>query len=198
MARFQARYCLIESRTLTFNGSLEDAAKRGEPFFVLALAKQSKTDVGSLEPDPKVEGAALAASETSERAHLFLTLRNYFYKRRTQPNIGDANMQLSLAFRASEYGLASKLKTVADLDALWKADFPSLDWRTVEEKVMWPGKEHTYLNRLANISNKIRDEHWAKTMVGLVRAGKRVFVVGGASHAICLEPILRETLAESR
>lgn len=194
---FKPDIALVESRTLTAFSSLIDAAKRGEPAFVVTLAKREGAEVRSLEPDFKVEGAALVAAESPERAHLFVTLRNYFSRRRTQPDIPDANIQLALALRASEYGISSRIKTVADLDELWSQDFPNhLNWRRVEERVMWPGEQHTYLNHLANVSNQLRDEHWAKTIVTSVRQGKRVFVVGGASHAINLEPVLQATLAE--
>ncbi|MFM9872644.1 MAG: hypothetical protein ACKVQS_04155 [Fimbriimonadaceae bacterium] len=193
---FKPDIALIESRNLASSSSLNEAAKRGEPAFVATLAKQNGIKVSSLEPEPKVEGAALVAAETPERAHLFLTLRNYFSRRRTQPEIPDTTIQLALALRASEYGLTTKLKTVADLDALWKADFPELpNWRNARENVL-SGKGSTYLNHLANVSNQIRDDHWAKTIVSFVRQGKKVFVVGGASHAINLEPVLRATLAE--
>lgn len=66
--------------------------------------------------------------------------------------------------------------------------------RDIEERATWPGKEITYLNRLSNVSNDLRDEHWAKTMIDLVRIGKTVFAVGCASHVINLEPVLRATL----
>lgn len=186
---------LVEGRMTGYTGKLEDAAKRGEPYFVYVMAKKAGVPAYSLEPDAKTEGTALAKAESPERALMFLTLRGYQSRRRTQENVPDSTVQISLSFRAKEYGLECGLKSIADMDALWQKDFPnSPGWRKIEERDTWPGEEHTYLNRLSNVSNDVRDEHWAKTMVDLARKGKRVFVVGGLSHTINLEPVLRETL----
>lgn len=191
----QPDVALVEGRVTDYTGKPEEAAKRGEPYFVLVLARQSNVDIYSLEPESKVEGAALAKAETPQRALLFLTLRGYISNRKTRGPVADSLVQFMIARRAKEYGLECDLKTVADMDAMWKKDFPDKpDWRQIEERDTWPGEEHTYLNRLSNVANDVRDEHWAKTMIDLVRKGKRLFAVGGASHVINLEPVLRETL----
>jgi hypothetical protein len=188
---------LVESRVTDYSGKPDEAAKRGEPYFVLVLARKNNVDVYSLEPEATVEGAALAKAESPGRALLFLTLRGYMSNRRTRGEVADGLVQFMIARRAKEYGLECGLKTVADMDAMWRKDFPDLpDWRKIDERATWPGEERTYLNRLSNVANAVRDNHWAKTIVDLVRKGKRVFAVGGASHTIILEPVLRETLKE--
>lgn len=186
---------LVESRVSAYKGNPEDVAKRGEPYFVLALARTHGVDIFSLEPSALAEGNALAKAESKERALLFLVIRGYQSYMRTNSEMSDFMVNIMIARRSIEYGLECDLKTVADLEAMWKKDFPQKGaWREIEERATWPGKEITYLNRLSNVSNDVRDEHWAKTMVDLVRKGKTVFAVGGASHVINLEPVLRVTL----
>ncbi|MBX3118956.1 MAG: hypothetical protein KF784_07805 [Fimbriimonadaceae bacterium] len=188
---------LVESRLRAFSGSLEDAVKRGEPYYIYGLAHRSGVPIYSLEPDAKAEGAALAKTETPERALMWITLRGYLSDRRNagDKGVSDTIVGFMLSRRASEYGIQSGLKTLKDLDELWKKDFPDgPDWRKMDERMMWPGDEKTYLNRLANVANEVRDDHWARVMVDLVRKGKKVFAVGGASHTIIMEPVLRLTL----
>jgi hypothetical protein len=43
-------------------------------------------------------------------------------------------------------------------------------------------------------ANRARDEHFARVVIDLVRKGERVFAVCGSSHAVKLEPALREAL----
>ncbi len=192
---------LVESRLRPFSGKLEDAAKRGEPYFVYGLAHRAGAEIYSLEPEAKVEGAALAKAESPERALLWVTLRGYLTDRRNAGGkpVSDITVAFMISRRATEYGLETGIKTLKDFDAQWAKDFPNgPDWRTMDEKMMWPGEEKSYLNHLANVANEVRDEHWAKTMVDLTRKGKKVFAVGGASHTIILEPVLRATLGATK
>ncbi len=43
--------------------------------------------------------------------------------------------------------------------------------------------------------NSIRDRHMISTIVGQVKAGKRVFAVVGFSHVVIQESVLRAELA---
>lgn len=192
---FKPDVALIEGRITGYQGDLEKAALRGEPYFVYALATKAGVPTYTLEPPAKVEGAALAKAEGAEKALFYITLRGYLSRKRTQSNIPDSVVQLMLTRRAMDYGLVCDLKTVEQMDARWKQYNLAIgDWRQIEERETWPGEEKTFLNRLANLANLARDDHWAKTMVDLVRKGKRVFAVGGASHAIHLEPVLKASL----
>lgn len=194
----QPDVALIESRLRPFSGKLEDAVKRGEPYFVYGLAHRAGVQLYSLEPEAKVEGAALAKAESPERALLWVTLRGYLTDRRNAGGkpVPDITVAFMIGRRAAEYGIDSEIKTLKDFEAQWAKDFPNgPDWRTMDDRMMWPGEEKSYLNHLANVANQVRDDHWAKTMVDLARKGKKVFAVGGASHTIIMEPVLRATLA---
>lgn len=187
---------LVEGRPTLHRGRLEDAAKKGEPAYVTALAARDGCRVLSLEPPMLSHGAALAAFENPDRVLTFLVLNGFVSDRRIEGKAPtDVMVNFMLLRRAKDYGLTTSIRSTDDLDALWGKDFPmSPNWRQVKEEALWPSPGGTYLNRLARESNIVRDNHWARSMVDLVRSGETVFAVGGASHAIILEPVLRETL----
>jgi hypothetical protein len=91
--------------------------------------------------------------------------------------------------------LTDELPTIDAFDAYFAAQFPNRSgWRDLPEEAMWPGRSETWLNVMATESNLVRDAHFVRTMVDLVRKGERVFAIAGRSHTVVQEPVLRESL----
>jgi hypothetical protein len=87
------------------------------------------------------------------------------------------------------------LPSIAAFDAYFAAQFPELPgWRDLPEHAMWPGRTDTLLHRMATRSNRLRDEHFVRTMLDLAQRGERVLAIAGRSHTVVLEPVLWESL----
>lgn len=166
----------------------------GEPGLVLFMSKRDQKDVWSFEPTMEDEVAPLLDSFDKKDIVLKLVLSGYYSDRRGGA-VADWRVALSLARRQKQYGFGEVFKDLASLDAYWNEKYGALgEWRTAEESVQWPGVEHTTLNAIANASNRVRDEHMMRTIVDLMRKGKRALIVVGRSHVLNQEPVLQETL----
>jgi hypothetical protein len=86
--------------------------------------------------------------------------------------------------RAANVGLESEIKTVDDVDRIWKKYFPSIEWRHVSDEYTLPG----YLGEMMAFSNDLRNQQLIDAIKELTAKGERVFVICGSSHAVCVKP----------
>jgi hypothetical protein len=89
--------------------------------------------------------------------------------------------------RAANVGMEDEIKSVADVDMLWKKYFPSIDWRNVSDEQALPG----FLADMMAFSNDVRNQQLIDVIKELTAKGERVFLICGSSHAVCVEPAFR-------
>jgi hypothetical protein len=199
-ARFaasQPSVALVEGRMGFFIGPLGPGVRQfGESGAVYSLARSADIPIRTLEPAIEDEIAMLREQWSPERVTLYYVLRGFMSDRGDAT--GDDATQIAasvLAKRGTLPGLDGAISSIDELDSLYRADFPGApDWRVQPEEFMWPGRHDSYLNEMATLSSKVRDEHMVRLLVHLVEKGERVFAVVGASHVIMQEPALRAVL----
>jgi hypothetical protein len=58
-----------------------------------------------------------------------------------------------------------------------------------------PMRDELPTQRISRVSNQLRDEHMLEQLLAALAAHRRVFATVGVSHAVMLEPALRQALA---
>jgi hypothetical protein len=188
---FKPTVALYEGRQRNFvDTSVIDWLKgKSEAEKLHHLATRDGVRMFTLEPEYEREVAELLEKWPAEKVALFFFTRVYWGE-----SGGESDEGLALDLlqkRTAIPALRGSLRDLADVDRIWKRDFPSLpDWRT--NTVSEP--EGTYLFEIADDSRRIRGEHMARTIIELTNQGERVFAVVGSGHVIRLEPVLRAAL----
>ncbi len=190
---FSPTVVLVEGRLgFLFRWSTDPVEKFGESGWAADKAKHERISLYTWEPLFEEEIAWTLKKFPQKRVALFYILRPYFGQVKFgKPDDPDAWVEGTIGRRTKVKGLEGSLRSVAEIDSIWRADFPEKkDWRDTDDRYGWVG----YLNDIAKESNAYRDEHFARAIIQLVRNGERVFAVAGSSHAVKLENALRSTL----
>jgi hypothetical protein len=187
--RFAPTVALLEGRLgFLAPGFMDPVEEYGEMGWVNALAKAD--DVTTYTWDLPWEDAAteLARIHPPERVALYFVLRPYFGTLRFgRPESPESYVEEYL-HRASIPALAGTIENVADIDRIWRRDFPGqTDWRDLSDQGPLVG----YLRDLSADSEDVRNRHLIRVMHALVTKGERVFVICGSSHAVLIEPAVR-------
>jgi hypothetical protein len=196
---FEPTIALCESRLGLYVGGLSAGVRMfGEVGAPYALARRDDVPVFTLEPSWDDEVAAMLADFGREEVAAFYFLRAFVSERGGYS--GPAVESLAeglLGKRVSLPGLEGAFESLPHFDDWWASGPGGTlgDWRTMPEQTMWPTESgQTILNELALASNRARDAHMTRLLIDLARQGERVFVVCGGSHALTIEPALREAL----
>jgi hypothetical protein len=182
---FEPTVALYEGRSRGFfyGALIEPFAGLPEPALVHKLARRDDVPLYTLEPAYSDEVAELLGQFAPEQVALYFFLRVY-----SSEAGGIANEALArdlLAKRTDVDGLRGSLSSLADVDRVWRRDFPGEDdWRVVQGE---PG----YLADISDASRQIRGRHMARILIDLVEKGERVFAVVGSGHVIRQEWNLR-------
>lgn len=187
---FEPTVALYEgrSRGYFYGALIEPFAGLPEPALVHKLARRDGIPLYTLEPAYSDEVAALLRTFSREQVALYFVLR--VYASETAGVADEARAVDLLGKRTDVDGLRGSLNTLADLDRVWRRDFPGEDdWRVQRGE---PG----YLAEIGDASRRVRGEHMARTLVDLVRRGERVFAVVGSGHVIRQEWNLRALLGQ--
>jgi hypothetical protein len=191
---FRPTAALVEGRLgFLVEGVSDPVRKFGESGLVYGLARRHGVPAFTWEPSIDYEVAEVLNTHPKERVALFYILRPYFSNyRHGRPADPDATVERYRATRTRWPGLEDAFSNVSAIDAVWKRDFEGLkDWRDTSDEFGLPG----YLKDVWSTSNAVRDEHFARVIIDLVRQGHRVLAVCGSSHAVKLEPALGAALA---
>jgi hypothetical protein len=186
---FRPTVALVEGRLgFLFRWTMDPTENYGESGFVFDLAKNEDIPAYTWEPPIVNEVSSMLAKFPKKRVALFYVLRPYLGQMRFgKPDDPDSFVEGTRRSRTAIPGLEGSLRSMAEIDSLWRADFHGLhDWRVSSDKFGWPG----YLNEIAKQSNAYRDEHLMQIILHFVRRGERVFAVCGSSHAVMLEKAL--------
>ncbi len=159
-----------------------------EPAIVHQLARRDDVPLYSLEPPYEHEIGELLKQWSPDRITLYFTMRVYWSE--AQGRADDGLATDLLAKRTDTPSLRDALQSVADIDRLWKRDFPEMpSWRKLKTE-----PQDTYLDEISDASRLIRGRHMVRVLVDLARRGERVFAVVGCSHVIRHEPTIRDLL----
>lgn len=193
-AAFSPDVALVEGRLgFLFEGLQNPVTAHGEGGMTAVLAKKNGIPLFTWEPKKEDEVKIVLAKFPAKRVAAFYSLRPYVSNFRFgKPADPDAVLQDNINSRTDIDGLRGEIETVAQIDSLWKKDFPDLkDWRDTSDEYGWPDG---YLSDIASYSNDIRDIHMCSIISELVKNGKKVFVTMGSSHAFRIEKTLRAEL----
>lgn len=186
---FRPTVALYEGRQRSFFDTplLDPIKGKSEAEQLHQLASHDGVKIYTLEPDYAGEVAMLLRKWTSEQVALFFFTRVYWGE--AQGRVDESLANDLLRKRTDVEGLRGSLKTLADVDRVWKRDFPG-DWRAYKGE---PPRD-SYLATIADDSRAVRGEHMARTLIELTQRGERVFCVVGSGNIVRIEWALRSAL----
>ncbi len=197
---FDPTACLIEGRLgFLIPGLMDPTEKFGEAGYVYKLARRDGVEDYTWEQPLDNEITAVLRKFKPEQVAMFYVLRPYFSNLRFgKPNNPDEYVQAFIEKRTLHPELQNTIKTVGDIDAIWNREFRGKDkqgkqikdWRETSDEYGLP----LWLGDVSAESNFVRNEYLACLIVKLVKQGKRVFVIGGSSHPVCIERTLNSEL----
>lgn len=189
--KFKPDVALVEGRLgFLFEGIQDPVEVYGENGGTFALAKKDDVEVFTWEPERQVEVNLMLQKFPAKKVAFFYALRPYLSDfRHGKPANPDAKMQSLIESRTDYDGLRNQISSVAEVDSIWRADFPEeKDWRDSSDQYGWP---EGYLSAMAGYSNIVRDIHMCSAVLELMEQGKKVFITMGSSHAFRIERTLR-------
>jgi hypothetical protein len=163
----------------------------GEGGYTQKLAKKKGVKLYSWEAGRDAEMDYVLQKFDPKHVAVFYCLRPYQNKwNQFSQEEQDNKMEGLIAKRTNYKNLKGVISSVAQVDSLWKADFPALpSWRTYKHPHNgWPGG---ILEQIADETNMVRDVHMCQSIIELVNKGERVFISMGSSHAPRIEKTLR-------
>jgi hypothetical protein len=177
---------LVEGRLgFLLPGLMNPVKTLGEGGKVKALAAKSGIPVYNWDLSKESLAASLLKRFTAEQIALAQILNPYFGHLRFGKPASPDNFIEEYIKRAAYVGLQDSIKTVTDIDRLWKKHFPyEKDWRDTSDEYALPG----YLNEMMAASNDLRNQYLVTVVKELQAKGERVFVTCGSSHAVCVAP----------
>lgn len=185
--RFRPTVLLLEGRLGFLLKPFQDAVKEyGEGGKAKGLAHRDGVTFYTWEPDRETEIKEMVRKFGAEKTALFYSLRPYFSSmRHGKPSDPDRVMEENISSRTDYDLLRGKIKSVADVDRIWKRDYPGeKNWRDYSDEYGWPAG---YFTDMALYSNLIRDIHMLNIIDELTEKGEKVFVTMGMSHAIRIQ-----------
>ncbi|MBC6491198.1 hypothetical protein ACFSQD_14440 [Flavihumibacter stibioxidans] len=165
----------------------------GEGGETVRLAKKDRVPFYTWEPEKNAEINLMTRKFTPRQVAIFYSLRPYFSNFRFgKPANPDEKMQEYINSRTNYDGIRAQISDVAAIDSFWKAEFPGAkDWRDNSDEYGWP---KGWLSEIFDYSNQARDIHMCAAIIETVRAGKKVFLTMGSSHAFRIEQTLKHAL----
>lgn len=193
---FDPDIALVEGRLgFLFAGLQDPVAQHGEGGKTVALAKSGGVPFFTWEPQKSDEVKILLTQFKPEQIALFYSLRPYFSNFRFgKPQHPEQQLEEYILSRTDEDGIRGTIRSVAQVDSIWKKDFATLkNWRDTSDEYGWPDG---YLADIASQSNQIRDIHLCSIILEEMAKGKKIFVTMGSSHAFRIEKTLRHELQQ--
>lgn len=131
----------------------------------------------------------------AKQVAMFYSLRPYLSNfRHGKPEDPDVKLLSYIKSRTDYDGIRGQIWDVAEVDSLWKADFPKeKDWRDSSDQYGWPSG---YLSEMAGYSNILRDVHMCSAILELMEQDKKVFVTMGSSHAFRIKKTLEHEVGK--
>lgn len=180
---FRPTVALVEGRLGFLLPRLMDPVKElGEGGKVKQLAEREGIPVYNWDLSKEELARGLRAKFSAEQIALYQVLLPYFSNLRWgKPSDPAPFLQLD---RAAYVGLQDSIRSIEDVDRVWKKHFPAIDWRDVSDERPLPG----FLAGMMAATNDLRNQQLIAAVRELTAKGERVFVVCGSSHAVCVAP----------
>lgn len=161
----------------------------GEGGWVKALAHKHGVKLMNWDLSKEALADSLQHYFTKEQIALQQILNPYFGNLRFgKPDSPESFIKEYLK-RASFVGLQDSIRSVEDVDRLWKKYFPTgPNWRNTSDEYALPG----YLSLMMATSNDIRNRQLVTIVKELTEKGERVFLICGSSHAYCVAPAFQK------
>jgi len=192
-AEFEPTLALVEGRLgFLLPGVMDPVAQYGESGAVAALARRSGVPHYTWEPETSAEIAGVVEAVGPDIASAYFITRPLLGQRRFGPHEdADSMAEALIAERGRWPGLDGRIATIEDLDRIWTGAVQAdQDWREVDDQWGWPGR----IAEAAAAAGHVRDDHLLRLILDAVSRGERVFAVAGTSHALKLEPVLKERI----
>jgi hypothetical protein len=181
----QPTVALVEGRLgFLLPGLMDPVASLGEGGKVKALALRSDIPLYNWDLSKEALAERLQKHFSREQIALAQILNPYFSQLRFGKPSDPAAYLEPYFKRAAFVGLQDSIRTVEDIDRIWKGYFPRIDWRDVSDEQALPG----YLADLMAMGNDLRNQQLISVVKELTGKGERVFLVCGSSHAYCVQP----------
>ena len=186
--RLQPTVALVEGRLgFLLPMFMNPVEKLGEGGHVKELANRDNVPLYNWDLSKEELAKRMQQKFSKEQIALSQTLNPYFSNMRFgKPSNPESFVEPYLK-RAANAGMENEIKSVADVDRLWKKYFPTTDWRNVSDEYGLPG----YLGEMMIYSNDLRNQQLISAVKELTTQGERVFVICGSSHAVCVEPAFK-------
>ncbi|MFT3793186.1 hypothetical protein [Flavobacterium sp.] len=191
---FQPDIAFVEGRLgFLFNGLQDPVTQHGEGGKTFSLAQSNGIPCFSWESQKNDEVKILLQKYNPQQVALFYSLRPYFSDFRFgKPQNPEQKLEEYIGSRTDVDGIRNQIRLVAQVDSIWKKDFPGLkDWRDTSDQYGWP---KGYLSEIFSLTNQIRDIHMCSAIIEQVNKGQKVFISMGSSHAFRIEKTLRHEL----
>jgi hypothetical protein len=157
----------------------------GEGGWVKALAHKDGVKIMNWDLSKEALADSLQHYFTKEQIALQQILNPYFGNLRFGKPSSPENFIKEYLKRAANVGLQDSIRSVEDVDRLWKKYFPTgPDWRDTSDEYALPG----YLSQMMATSNDIRNRQLVTIVRELTQKGERVFLICGSSHGYCVAP----------
>jgi hypothetical protein len=185
---FKPTVAMVEGRLgFLLPGVMNPVEKLGEGGKVKALAHRDGIPLYNWDLSKEELAKQLQGRFAPEQIAIAQILNPYFGNlRHGRPNSPELFVEEYLK-RAAYVGLQDRIRTVADVDRLWKQYFTDIDWRNVSDEQPLPG----YLATMMEFTNDLRNQQLVSAIKELTAKGERVFVICGSSHAYCVAPVFQ-------
>jgi hypothetical protein len=185
---FKPTVALVEGRLgFLLPGVMNPVEKLGEGGKVKALASRDRIPLYNWDLSKEDLAKQLQGRFAPEQIAIAQILNPYFGNLRHGRPDSPENFIEEYLKRASYVSLQDSIKTVRDVDRIWKKYFPAIDWRTVSDEQRLPG----YLGDMMEHTNDLRNQQLVSVVKELMAKGERVFVICGSSHAYCVAPVFQ-------
>ncbi|AFD05459.1 hypothetical protein [Solitalea canadensis] len=179
---------LVEGRLgFLLPGLMDPVANLGEGGKVKQLAEKDDIPIYNWDLSKEELAIQLKSKFSNEQIALAQILQPYFSQLRFGKPSSEADFLQPFFKRAAIVGLEDSIKSVQDIDKVWKKYFSTIDWRNVSDETTLPG----YLNDMLAVTNDLRNQQLISVVNELVSKGERVFLICGSSHAYCVGPAFK-------
>jgi len=168
--------------------------RHGEAGLVRRLAARAGIETASMDIPLPDEARLLGRELSRSEALVYLVVRQLAsFNRKTARMDYDGYFSDFFALIGPPLGLAVDWPLVEREHA--RVLGRPLAPRTVTARETDPMRDELPTQRIARLSNRLRDEHMLDRLLAALAAHPRVFATVGVSHAVMLEPALRAALA---
>lgn len=185
---------LVEGRLgFLIPGIMDPVKHLGEGGKVKSLAEKDDVPVYNWDLPKEKLATLLLVKFNAEQIALSQILNPYFGELRFGKPGSPEKFVEGYLKRASYVGQETNIKTVVDIDNLWKKYFPTGEnWRNINDQNGLPG----FLEDIAVFTNDLRNQQLVVTIKELSAKGEKVFVTCGSSHAFCVSTAFKDPIVK--